>query len=319
VWAESTNYGAALATLLEENLASMMEVLFAIQRFCNDIGFPKVGTEGLIQAMFRSVFKFGLVNEGAFRKWKENLNIAVWPDLAVTRALPDEHEEAAKARSEKQKRRNARKQFNRLTEQKCAEEATAKKVTEKAEAAAKAKTAAEDEADLLSEFVNGGKSGEELKIWCEKQGAILPYVEKLVYQATAKKVTEKAEAAAKAKKAAAEREGDLLNEFINGGKSGEELKVWCEEQGAILPSVEKLVYHLLVSTQKNDPNPECVWAESTNYGAALATLLEENLASMMEVLFAIQRFCNDIGFPKVGTEGLIQAMFRSVYKFDLVN
>eukprot|EP00979_Chaetoceros_neogracilis_P002890 scaffold479_cov123-Chaetoceros_neogracile.AAC.2 len=88
-------------------------------------------------------------------------------------------------------------------------------------------------------------------------------------------------------------------------------------KGAILPSVEKLVYHLLISTQKDDPNPECARAESTNYDAALATLLEENLAGMMEMLFAIQRFCNEIGFPKVGTEGLIQAMFRSVYKFDL--
>jgi hypothetical protein len=130
-------------------------------------------------------------------------------------------------------------------------------------------------------------------------------------EAAAKKATEEAEAATKAKKAA-EGEGDLLSEFVNGGKSG-------EGQGAILPSVEKLVYHLLISTQKDDPNPECAWAESTNYGAALVTLREENLAGMMEVLFAIQGFCNDIGFPKVGTEGLIQAMFRSVYKFDLVN
>ena len=80
-----------------------------------------------------------------------------------------------------------------------------------------------------------------------------------------------------------------------------------------------MVYHLLISTQKDDPNPECARAESTNYDAALATLLEQNLAGMMEMLFAIQRFCNEIGFPKVGTEGLIQAMFRSVYKFDLVN
>jgi len=179
----------------------------------------------------------------------------VLPDVAVPLALPGEDEEAAKARIEKKKREEEEK---RLAEQKCAAEAAAKKVTEEAEAAAKAKKAAEGE-------------------------------------------------------------GDLLSEFVNGGKSGKELKVWCEEQGAILPSVEKLVYHLLISTQKDDPNPECAWAESTNYGAALATLVEENTAGMMEVLFAIQRFCNEIGFPKVGTEGLIQAMFRSVYKFDLVD
>jgi len=150
---------------------------------------------------------------------------------------------------------------------------------------------------------------EEEKILAEQKSAA---------EAAAKRLLEEAEAAEKAKKAAA-GEGDLLSTFVNGEKSGEELKAWCQEQGAILPSVEKLVYHLLISTQKDDPNPECLWAESANYGAALVALVEDNLAGMMEVLFAIQRFCNEIGFPKVGSEGLIQAMFRNVYKFDLVD
>lgn len=137
-------------------------------------------------------------------------------------------------------------------------------------------------------------------------------------EAAAKQAAEEA-AAAEAAKKAAEVEDDLLEAFVNGGKSGEDLKSWCEEQGQILPSVEKLVFHLLMTTQKDDPNPECPWAEPANYGAALASLVADNLAGMMEVLFAIQRFCLEIGFPKSGDEGLVQAMFRNMYKFDLAD
>jgi hypothetical protein len=126
------------------------------------------------------------------------------------------------------------------------------------------------------------------------------------------------EAAAEEAKKAAAVEGDLLNEFI-GGKSGVELKEWCASQGAILPSIEKLVYHLLVKTQSDDPDVDCAWADQANYGAALTSLVDDNLSAMMEILFAIQRFCDKIGFPKIGSEGLIQAMFRSMYKFDLAD
>jgi len=142
--------------------------------------------------------------------------------------------------------------------------------------------------------------------------------QKAAEEAAAKKLAEKAATAEKAKEAA-EVESDLLDEFISGGKSGAELKEWCATQGAILPSVEKLVYHLLISKQRGDPSPDCPWAEQANFGAALASLVSENLSAMMEILFAIQRFCNEIGFPKINNEGLIQAMFRNMYKFDLAD
>lgn len=179
----------------------------------------------------------------------------VLPPVAAPLTLPGEDEETAKARIEKKKREEEEK---KLAEQKAAEEAAAKKAAEEAAAA--------DEA-----------------------------------------------------KKAAEVEGDLLATFVNGGKSGDDLKVWCEEQGAILPSVEKLVYALLSEKEKAEPNPECLWAESGNYGTALVSLVEDNLSAMMEVLFAIQRFCVDIGFPKINGEALIQAMFRAMYKFDLAD
>ena len=142
--------------------------------------------------------------------------------------------------------------------------------------------------------------------------------QKAAEEAAAKKAAEDAAAAEKAQKAA-EVESDLLEQFINNGMSGTALKEWCMDQGAILPSVEKLVYHLLVKTQKDDPNPECTWAQQENFGAALSSLVEENSSAMMQILFAIQSFCHDIGFPKLGNEGLVQAMFRNMYKFDLAD
>ena len=142
--------------------------------------------------------------------------------------------------------------------------------------------------------------------------------QKAAEEAAVKQAEEEVEAAQDAKKAAA-LEGDLLTAFVKSGKSGEDLKAWCKEQGAILPSVEKLVYHLLITTQKEDPKPDCAWAEAANYGAAIASLVEENLVGMKGALFAIQRFCHLIGFPKIGNEGLIQSMFRNVYKFDLAD
>jgi hypothetical protein len=179
----------------------------------------------------------------------------VLPPVEVPLALPGEDEEAARARIEKKNREEEEK---RLAEQKAAEEAAAKKAAEEAEAAEKARKAAE-------------------------------------------------------------MEGLLLDTFVNSGKFGEDLKVWCQEQGAILPSIEKLVFHLLMTTQKDDPNPQCPWAEPDKYGNALSSLVEDNVVGMTEILFAIQRFCNEIGFPKIGSEGLIQAMFRNMYKFDLAD
>ena len=69
----------------------------------------------------------------------------------------------------------------------------------------------------------------------------------------------------------AQVEGDILEEFVSGKKQGAELKAWCDEQGALLPSVEKLVFTLLVETEKKNPDPDCAWAEPEKYGAALVS------------------------------------------------
>lgn len=135
--------------------------------------------------------------------------------------------------------------------------------------------------------------------------------------AAAKAAAEKEAADAAAK--AAEKETDLISDFTSEKNQGEALSAWFAEQGALLPSVEKLVYHLLVETQGKNPNPDCPWAESDNYGAGLLSLVSDNVHGMMEVLWGIQKFCDNEGFPKVGDEYLVQAMFRSMYKHDLVD
>lgn len=110
---------------------------------------------------------------------------------------------------------------------------------------------------------------------------------------------------------------DLLDEFVSGGKLGADLKKWCQEQKSRLPKVEALVYHLLNEKEKLNPDPACKWAEPSNYGAALMYLVGDNIGKQMQVLFAIQKYCEKLGFPKVDNEYVVQAMFRAMYKYDL--
>ena len=130
---------------------------------------------------------------------------------------------------------------------------------------------------------------------------------------------EKAEkdAAEQAAKAAA-LESTLLDEFISGNKLGEELKQWCVDQGSVLPSVEKLIFHLLSEKELKNPDPECGWAEQEKYGIALIALIDDGALEQMQVLWALQKYCDTQGFPKINDEYLVQAMFRAMYKHDLV-
>jgi len=116
---------------------------------------------------------------------------------------------------------------------------------------------------------------------------------------------------------ALEVEGSLLNEFVSGNKLGKDLKQWCADNAAILPSVEKLVYHLLTVKEQKNPNPECPWAETDQYGAALLSLVQDKGYEQMQVLWAIQKYCDSIGFPKLNDEYVVQSMFRAMYKYDI--
>jgi hypothetical protein len=111
-------------------------------------------------------------------------------------------------------------------------------------------------------------------------------------EAAEKAAVAQAEAERKASEAAAKAasmESDVLATFASGDKKGEDLATWCKEQGDVLPSVEKLVYHLLTTTEQKNPNPECLWAEPSNYGTALVSLVEDNLYGQMQVLWGIQK------------------------------
>lgn len=135
---------------------------------------------------------------------------------------------------------------------------------------------------------------------------------------------EAAAASAAAEKEAAERasnaagqESKLLEEFASGARLGEDLQQWCADQGSVLPTVQKLIFHLLSEKERKNPDPECAWADSERYGAALVSLVEDDADAQMQVLWALQQFCETEGFPKINDEYLVQAMFRSMYKFDL--
>ena len=112
---------------------------------------------------------------------------------------------------------------------------------------------------------------------------------------------------------------ELLQEFASGQKLGDELKAWCEERRGSLPQVEKLVFHLLMEREKLNPDLECAWAKPSNYGAALAMLVEDDIYSQMQVLWGVQSYCDKLGFPKLNDEYVVQAMFRNMYKYDLAD
>jgi F0F1-type ATP synthase assembly protein I len=139
---------------------------------------------------------------------------------------------------------------------------------------------------------------------------------KAAEEAEEQAAAEKKEAAEKAARAAA-LESKLLNEFISGNKLGGELRQWCADQGAVLPTVGKLIFYLLAEKEQKNPDPECAWAGPDKYGDALSSLVEDKAKEQMQVLWAIQKYCNTQGFPKINDEYLVQAMFRAMYKHDL--
>lgn len=108
----------------------------------------------------------------------------------------------------------------------------------------------------------------------------------------------------------------ILGEFVNGGKQGDDLKIWLNGLPS-LPPVETIVFRLLTDKEKLNPDVECAWAEPDKYGAGLLSLVQDDLLKQVEVLFGIQKYCEKLGMPKLDDEYVIQAMFRSMYKYDL--
>ena len=55
-----------------DKASEQMQVLWAIQKYCDSLSFPKINDEYLIQAMFRAMYKYDLTEPGAFDLWKED-------------------------------------------------------------------------------------------------------------------------------------------------------------------------------------------------------------------------------------------------------
>ena len=113
-------------------------------------------------------------------------------------------------------------------------------------------------------------------------------------------------------------DSDILAAFASGSKLGKDLLTWIGSL-SVVPRVEKLVFHLLTETDKSNPDIECAWADPARYGNALVSLVEDDLLKQMEVLFAVQKYCDTLDMPKINGEYLVQAMFRAMYKYDLAD
>jgi hypothetical protein len=111
---------------------------------------------------------------------------------------------------------------------------------------------------------------------------------------------------------------ELLAEFASGKMLGDDLKKWVEEKRAVLPTLDKIVCRLLTEREKLNPDPNCPWAEANQFGAALLSLVQDDIVAQMHVLWGIQFYCDKLGFPKLNEEYVVQGMFRAMYKYDLV-
>jgi len=118
---------------------------------------------------------------------------------------------------------------------------------------------------------------------------------------------------------AAELEGDLLMTFGSGEILGKELAQWCSDQGPLLPSIDKLILSVLDRKHDSEPDSECKWADPSNFGNAILSLVEGNTSRQVQVLRGVQKYCYMQDFPKINGEYLVQAMFRSIYKFNLAD
>ena len=45
--------------------------ILCVPKYCDDIGFPKLNDEYVVQAMFRAMYKYDLAEAEAFTEWKE--------------------------------------------------------------------------------------------------------------------------------------------------------------------------------------------------------------------------------------------------------
>lgn len=169
-----------------------------------------------------------------------------------------------------------------------------------------------------------GEDEEAARARIEKKKADEAERKKREEEEAARLLREKEEAerkAAEAAQKALEAEDDILAEFGSGKLLGDELAAWCKEKSDanLLPSVEKLVFFYLREKENNNPDSDCKWAAKPQYGAALLSLVEDDVLRQTEVLWAIQRYCDWMGFPKKGTtnEYLVQSMFMAMYKYDL--
>jgi hypothetical protein len=152
------------------------------------------------------------------------------------------------------------------------------------------------------------KREEEERKQKEEEEARLAAEKKAEEERVAKEAAEKAKAA----------EGDILQDFANGDRLGDDLATWCKEQGSLLPNVEKLVFYYLKEIEANNPDKDCGWAKKGRLGSALLSLVSDDVLAQAQILFAIQKYCDWTGFPKCGDEYLVQSMFTNMYKYDLV-
>lgn len=79
-WAAKDEFGAALTALSEGSTEQQIGIIYAVVAKCHEMGFPKVGTQAVVQAIFMGMYNADICEEDAFVEWKVSTIFLFHPD-----------------------------------------------------------------------------------------------------------------------------------------------------------------------------------------------------------------------------------------------
>lgn len=77
-WCKADEYGAALKSLLENNVKNQVTALYAVQSHCHNIKFPKIDVKGtsryFIEIVFQMLYQADIIEHAGFMSWLDDEN-----------------------------------------------------------------------------------------------------------------------------------------------------------------------------------------------------------------------------------------------------
>mmetsp|Transcript_3137 Transcript_3137/g.4832 ORF Transcript_3137/g.4832 Transcript_3137/m.4832 type:complete len:555 (+) Transcript_3137:110-1774(+) len=103
---------------------------------------------------------------------------------------------------------------------------------------------------------------------------------------------------------------------ISSGKIGSELVSILKEMGENIPNAGAFILEMLRTCGKPALDK---WANDEEYGKALKFLApENNKKEQVLMLYGVQMYVHEVGFPKIGKEALVLKIFTFLYSKDII-